>query len=127
MKDRFPKLRSELWWNGREFFEKRDSALWGTGWAYHEGYGWKRAEKDVIWRDEYLAAELGMPTFGHTSNGKIQVEEKDKTKKRTGEGSPNRADAFLLTLAGEAVTAAGTEKTPVSWNQPIQREIKGIV
>ena len=59
---------------------------------------------------------------------KIIVEPKKQTMKRTQEDSPNRADAFLLTLASEAVTAAGTDgRNTVGWNQPLQREIKGIV
>jgi len=106
MTERFRNLRSELWWKGREWFEKKDCCLAG---------------------DEMLAAELARPTFEYTLNGKIQVEGKKDTIKRTGEDSPNRADAFLLTLASEAITAAGTDPAPTSWKQPLQRLIKGLV
>ena len=50
-----------------------------------------------------------------------------RSSKRTKTTSPNRADAFLLTLASEAITASGGEATPTSWKTPLKREIKGIV
>jgi phage terminase large subunit len=98
-------LRSELWFKGRAFFEKRDVNLRG---------------------DDLLAAELKLPRYKYASNGKKQVESKDDMKKR-GVPSPNRADAFLLTLAAESVTAAGSSSNRVSWNQPMKRKIAGIV
>lgn len=106
MQERFRNLRSELWWKGREWFEKKDCNLC---------------------EDEELARELSRPTFEYTSNGKILVEQKKMTMKRTTKPSPNKADAFLLTLASDAITAGGTDTTPTSWKQPLQRMIKGIV
>ena len=107
MRGQFPRLRDELWWAGREWLQKRDVSLCG---------------------DEALVGELVRPTYDTTVSNKIQVEGKKATKKRTKKGSPNRADAFLLTLASEAVTAHGgaVQKT-AAWNKPLEREIKGIV
>jgi hypothetical protein len=106
MADQFMRLRDELWWKGREWFQKRDTNILG---------------------DDALAAELVRPTYMVSEKNKVKVESKRDTKKRTRTRSPNRADAFLLTLASEAITASGTEATPRSWKEPIRREIKGIV
>lgn len=125
--DRHSNLRSELWWKGREWFEKKDSALHGEDWA------WDDRVKDWVhkpgaeWKDDFLAAELALPTFDYSSSGKIVVEQKKVTMKRTGEDSPNRADAFLLSLASDAISLSGGNGQPASWKEPIKREIKGIV
>lgn len=90
---RFSKLRDELWWRGREWFESREN-------AFTPG-------------DDATVAELVGPTYDFSSNGKIVVESKKDLKKR-GVVSPNRADAFLLTLA------AGLDrrvKKPNRWNR----------
>ena len=72
----FNRLRDELWWRGREWLEARDCKL---------------AD------DDETIAELTTPTYGFTSNGRLQVERKDELRKR-GVKSPNRADAWLLTF-----------------------------
>lgn len=105
MSEQYINLRAELWFKGAEWFGKKDCNLLG---------------------DEALAGELVQPRFKYASNGKRQVESKDDMKKR-GVASPNRADAFLLTLAGEHVTASGSSATRLSWTQPLQRKIAGIV
>jgi len=102
----FPRLRDDAWWRGREWFAKRDVNL---------------AD------DQLLAAELARPTYDGTPGGKLQVESKKKTRQRTKTKSPNRADAFLLTLISEAVTANGEPAAPLSQQQPIKRVIKGLV
>lgn len=76
----FNRLRDELWWRGREWFEA----------------------KDCHFDDDETIAELTTPTYTILSNGLIQVERKDDLKKR-GVKSPNRADAWLLTLADTRV------------------------
>src|SRR5690606_27695318 len=75
--ERFMRLRDEMWWKGREYFEAKDC---------------------VIGDDEALIGELCAVTYDFSSNGKIVVESKKDMKKR-GIKSPNRADAFLLTLS----------------------------
>ena len=98
--------RAELWFKGRQWFTGKDCSL--------------RGDKD-------LAAELKMPKYKHSSSGKLQVESKEDMKKR-GLHSPNKADAFLLTFASEAVTAiSGGGSVRLSWKEPLRREIKGLV
>ncbi|MCG7904396.1 MAG: terminase B [Candidatus Thiodiazotropha weberae] len=75
--DKHLRLRDELWWKGREWFQGMDV---------------------VIPEDKELIAELITLTYKLSSAGKTQVESKDDAKKR-GIASPNLADAFLLTFA----------------------------
>jgi phage terminase large subunit len=105
--DKYANLRTELWFKGREWLERKDCSLAG---------------------DEDLAKELALPTFDYRSSGKVIVEEKKQTIKRTGEPSPNRADAFLLTLVQEAATAMGlTASSHVRWNQPLDMDLGMLV
>ena len=109
LRDEYEKLRDELWFMGRDWFEKRDCSL-GQGDA---------ADKD-------LGDELKVPTYDFQSTGKKKAESKKQMKKR-GYKSPNRADAFLLTLASEAVSASGNGRGGLSdWDKPLRRTIKGI-
>jgi hypothetical protein len=78
---KYMRLRDELWFLGREWLEARDCRL---------------AE------DDELVGELVTAKYKIESSGKIKVESKDDMKKR-GVSSPNRADAWLLTFAGEPV------------------------
>lgn len=103
--ERYINQRAELWFTGKAWLEAKDVSLGG---------------------DEDLAYELKQPKYKFTSSGKIQVESKEDMKKR-GIDSPNRADAFLLTLAGEAVTAISGSNKRTSWNAPLMRVIRGIV
>ena len=53
------------------------------------------------------------------------METKDEMKKRIGHrGSPDYADAFVLTFAGSAAVHAGFG---FSWQKPLKRNIPGIV
>lgn len=78
VRDNYQRLRDELWFLGREWFEARDVSMV---------------------RDEALIAELTSALYTFTSTGKIVVESKADMKKR-GLRSPDLADAFLLTFAG---------------------------
>lgn len=104
MSEQYLNLRAELWFKGREWFDKKDCHI---------------AE------DELLAAELVVPRFRYSSSGKRQVEGKDEMKKR-GKASPNRADAFLLTLASENVSALGIGNR-LSWDAPLGKALKCVV
>lgn len=77
-KANYARLRDELWFLGREWFQTRQ-----------------------VWmpRDETLISELTTPLYKFGPGGKIIVESKDDLKKR-GMRSPDYADAFLLTMAG---------------------------
>jgi len=81
--DKYMRLRDELWFRGRDFFEMRDCSF----------------------PDDQLAiGELSTVLYDITSTGKFKVESKEERKKRltgrvTGRGSPDLADAFILTFA----------------------------
>ena len=104
LKDKYPNLRSELWCKGKEFLERRDCKL-----------------PD----DDQLVFELSAPKYKFLSNGRLQVETKDEMKKRR-VMSPNVADAFLLTLASDAIAAGGMGFRS-TWNTPMKRNIRGVV
>jgi phage terminase large subunit len=72
------RLRDELWFKGREWFQDRSCSMP---------------------QDEALIAELTTPTYTFSSTGKMVVESKADMKKR-GLRSPDLADAFLLTFPG---------------------------
>lgn len=72
---RFPRLRDEVWWMGRELSEE---GLWNL-------YG----------LDDETVAQLIAPEWKPDSAGRNNVEKKDDTKKRLGR-SPDDADALLL-------------------------------
>jgi phage terminase large subunit len=76
--ERFMRLRDELWWKARDWFDSRAVTMP---------------------KDDALVAELVGPTYKLESSGKLKVEGKDDMKKR-GIKSPNKADAFCLTFAG---------------------------
>lgn len=82
------RLRDELWFRGRAWFEGRDCRIPDN---------LPDAADNVL--IEKLIAELTAPTYDFTALGKRLVERKADLKKR-GVASPNLADAFLLTLAG---------------------------
>jgi phage terminase large subunit len=117
--EKYANLRTELWFRGREWLQRRDCKLNGMTTNAETG-------DSVAWMDEELAKELALPTFDYRSNGKMIVEEKKLTIKRTGEQSPNRADAFLLTLVQENATALGLTIDPttsVKWSQPLELDL----
>jgi len=76
---KFLRLRDELWWKAREWFDARDCALP---------------------RDDELISELTSVTYDFTSAGKLVVESKKDMKKR-GMRSPDLADAFVLTFGAD--------------------------
>ncbi len=80
------RLRDELWFKAREWFQGRDCKLPENC--------------------SELAAELSVPRYEYTSSGRIKVESKDNMKKR-GLRSPDLADSFCLTLAHESAFVAG--------------------
>jgi len=85
LKDRFNRLRDELFWAAREWFEARDVK---------------------IPQDDTLIAEITGVRYKYLSTGKLKVESKDEMKRR-GQRSPDVADAFVLTFAGQGAVAGG--------------------
>lgn len=95
---RFMRLRDELWFRAKEWFDARDCTMP---------------------RDQGLIGELTVPKYKIESSGKIKVESKDDMKKR-GVKSPNKADAFCLTFAGGDVPVVARRFTAVSDYDPFQ-------
>lgn len=93
--ERFLRLRDELWWLTREWF---------------------RSLNVRIPDDGGLLAELTLPTYSHSSSGKIKVESKDEVKKRTAKTasslgkSPDLADALILTFGHGALVTRKQKK-----------------
>ncbi len=85
MKDRFNKLRDELFWSAREWFEARDCHMP---------------------QDDTLISEITGIRYKYLSTGKLKVESKDEMKRR-GQRSPDVADAFVLSFAGAGAVAGG--------------------
>lgn len=100
----FLNLRAELWFKAREWLESRDCRLPA---------------------DDALKEDLATPRYKFSSSGKRQIESKDEIKKR-GSKSPDLADAFVLTFAGEAVIGLTGNKYASRWNQPIKRNIRRV-
>lgn len=94
-KARFARLRDELWWSAREWFQTR--GVW-------------------IPDDSDLISELSSVKYALLGSGKLKIESKDEMKKR-GMRSPDVADSFILTFAGRA------EITPDRQEQRI-REVR---
>ena len=67
-----------------------------------------------------------IPQYDFTSSGRIIVESKKDMKKR-GHKSPNHADSFILTFAGNAMLAQQGRKGSTKWSEPIKRNLPGIV
>ncbi len=97
-------LRAELWDKGKFFLSARDCRLP---------------------KDDRLTAELTVPRYKFTSNGKMQIESKEDMKKR-GVKSPDYADAFLLTFAGPAAVGFGAPGLATR-SGPLKRGLKGVV
>jgi hypothetical protein len=72
---KFHRLRDEMYWRGREWFEGLN----------------------VECSDVQVGAELGDVTYGYTSSGQIKVEPKDAIKERLGR-SPDVGESLLLSL-----------------------------
>ena len=96
VQDRYSRLRDELWFDAREWFERRDVR---------------------IPDDQGLMAELSLPSYSVLSNGKIKVEGKDQMKAR-GVTSPDLADAFCLTFAKGSATNI---KRPIAYPKASHR------
>lgn len=94
------KLRDELWMLARDWFMTRQVAM---------------AD------DPETTEELVTPRVSYTSNGKTKVEGKDELRSR-GVGSPDGADAFILTFARTPAIAAGAMSGRASIKGPLRRK-----
>ena len=99
------RLRDELWIAARDWFMSRK-----VGGPF----------------DQHLMDELSTPTVTYLSNGRMQVESKDKMRAR-GASSPDMADAFCLTFARTGAAASGA-MTGSSWRKgALHRKFTGRV
>jgi phage terminase large subunit len=92
-RENFMRLRDELWFKGRDWFQERSCSMP---------------------QDDGLVAELTAPTYTFSSTGKMVVESKADMKKR-GMRSPDLADAFLLTFAG------GEQRKMQRYRRPVRK------
>jgi hypothetical protein len=106
--DHFRNLRTELWHTAKEWFASRAVRL-------------------PLPKDEDLLEELAGQTYDIAEGtGKIFATPKVKMKKRLGR-SPDRADALLLTFAGDAGRLLYGMRSDSRWAEPLRRNIQGIV
>ncbi len=103
-KDKYRRLRDELWWSAREWFAGRVCQI----------------------TTPELAYELVIPRYDVASDGKIVIESKGDMKKR-GHRSPNYADAFIMTFAGSAATMVHGRNQSTGWDEPLQRNLRSVV
>lgn len=96
--ERYMRMRDELWWKTREWFESRAVTMP---------------------RDDGLISELVSPKYKLESSGKIKIESKDDMKKR-GVKSPNKADALCLTFAGGDLITENRRVTAQQSYDPFQ-------
>ena len=103
MRDRYPKLRDEIWMTTRNWLEQRTVSI-----------------PRSIRFAEKLAAELGEPRMVYTSSGKVGAESKGEMRQR-GVKSPNLADALCLTFAGGGAIAVGRAAgRNTAWSKPLK-------
>jgi len=101
---RYVRLRDELWGRGREWFESRACR---------------------IPRDERLRDDLVAPRYTFVSDGRIQIERKEQMRAR-GLHSPDRADAFLLTLAEQGMGVSSYNDAALYSARPVREAIAGM-
>jgi hypothetical protein len=110
MKDRFVRLRAELWNEAREWFETKDC--------------WISQEIDETLVEKFIE-ECAEPAFKDHSTGKMDVESKKDMKSR-GVESPNLADAFCLTLAEDQAIINGSFNESSNWNKPLNYKYRAV-
>jgi phage terminase large subunit len=110
MKDRFVRLRAELWHEGRLFFERKDCWIAQT------------IDEALI---EKFVEELSETAFKDHSSGKLDVESKKDLKARA-VASPNMADAFLMTLAEDASIMNGVSDKGQQWGKPLNYRYRAV-
>jgi hypothetical protein len=101
---RYVRLRDELWGRGREWLASRMCRLP---------------------RDEQLRDDLVAPRYTYTSDGRVQIESKQQMRAR-GLASPDRADAFLLTLAEAGLMVSSASDAGLYSSAPLRPSIAGM-
>jgi hypothetical protein len=113
--DKYRNLRTELWFLGAQWLISKDHVL-------PQCDGSCPSREDCL--HDRLVSELTTLKYDFTSTGKYLAESKKDLKKR-GYKSPNVADAYCLTFAGEAATLihgpSDWSGGVGGWNQPLSR------
>lgn len=101
--EKFVNIKAEAWWKAREAFRRTHEMV-----AFLEGHGGHKHEVDdlVALPDDpadqlvqMLCQQLSQVKWNRNEKGKVLIESKASLQKR-GIGSPDYADAFILTYAG---------------------------
>lgn len=105
--DLFARLRDELWWKARKWFETMAVSMEmdienRTHWALEGNEEFYEDPFNSPARKTPITDELRDILFSYLPNGKIKLEPKQDTKERLGR-SPDAADAFVLTFAESEV------------------------
>jgi hypothetical protein len=103
-KARFMRLRDELYVRMKEWLESR---------------------RVKLPRDDQLRDDLCGPRFVFTSDGKLQVESKDRMRSR-GMPSPDASDALMLTLCEQTMMVTSDGEGGMFDPQPIMPPIAGM-
>lgn len=94
-KDMFANVKAQAWWMARDrFYNTWRAVVHGDKYPVDDLISLDSSIKDL----EYLKAELSRPQVDYDKNGRVMVESKKDMKKR-GIPSPNKADAFIMTIA----------------------------
>lgn len=106
--EKFQRLRDELWWKARTWFEKMDVSMENDievrgQWVLDDDEEKFADAFKSVTRKTPITDELRDILFSFLPNGKIKLEPKQDTKERLGR-SPDGADAFVLTFAESDVT-----------------------
>ncbi len=106
LKEKYPRLRDELWWKARDWFDTRGVTI-----------------PDTPIGAEFVE-ELIAPLAIITPTGKSGAESKLDMKRR-GLPSPNLADAFIMSLSVEGAVADGRGNRS-KWGQPLSRGLQSV-
>lgn len=103
-KDRFMRLRDELWVRAKE---------------------WLATRRARLPKDDQLRDDLCAPRFSFASNGKIQIESKERMRSR-GLPSPDAADALCLSLCEQGLMTTSEEYAGLFDPNPVIDAIAGM-
>jgi len=109
-KERYRDLRTDLWFQGRAWFERRDCKLPSA---------YKKVEPEMD-----LIRQLTTQKYDHTPQGKMFALSKKDMKHKYGVDSPDLADAFILTFASNASRLYHGRFASTNWRTAVGRPLK---
>lgn len=112
-REMFANTKAELWWMARRRFERTHEFV-------EDGIPHPLDELISIPDHPKLIQQLSLVTCGTTETGKVQIESKQKLKKR-GVASPDYAEALILSLAVDSMPATistgGRKRESTRWQK----------